>query len=273
MKTKFIIVRHGLTDANSKGLFLSSTDVELSLNGRRQAKSLENNNSLKNIDIIISSPYKRTLSTAIPISNIAHKPIYLSDNLKELNFGDWEGKTHNEISKKFPNEYSTWQTKSHAHKMPNGESLNTLKTRLLDEVNRLEHENPGKTICLVTHGICAKVLMCHFYDKSLTEINTLPWLDNTAVNVVERDVKSTKYNVLSLNDTSHLTDDLKIDPYSNTETLVNNAKFISKKRENNHNIEKYSLLHLNIPNYKEFNSANSGNISINKSKRFNSVLL
>ena len=98
---ELIIIRHGETDANAKGALLGWTDAALNECGIEQAKTASKKlRELKitNINTIFSSPLKRAAQTAEIISNeLGHKNIIYSENLKERNFGNWDGLTIDEI--------------------------------------------------------------------------------------------------------------------------------------------------------------------------------
>lgn len=61
---KFYVVRHGQTDWNAEGRIQGKTDIELNETGIEQARQLKELIKDYNIDLIISSPLKRTRKTA-----------------------------------------------------------------------------------------------------------------------------------------------------------------------------------------------------------------
>ena len=81
------VVRHGRTEVNAAGKLLGRSDPELDQTGRKQAEELANR--LGEVDLVISSPLKRTMETASYISNtVETDPRWL-----ELDYGELEGRS------------------------------------------------------------------------------------------------------------------------------------------------------------------------------------
>lgn len=219
MKTKIVLVRHGVTEANLKDQFSGRSDINLSITGYRQAKAVAKRlNKEFDIDLIYSSSLRRTLQTAMAISKDKNLQIIPRNGLIELDFGDWEGKTHTEIALRNPRGFVAWKTQPHSFKMPNGEGFEDVQARLVEEINYIAKNNFGKTICIVSHGVCIKALMCYFHGYKLAELNKVPWSDNAAISVIEFDKNS--FKVLSEADNTHLVGDLKTEAYMHLDTLL-----------------------------------------------------
>lgn len=84
---KLYVVRHGRTNCNEKNIFNGRYDEDINIIGVQQAKILANKIKKLDIDLIISSPMKRTVSTA-NIINKKNVPIILDDNFIERSLGD-----------------------------------------------------------------------------------------------------------------------------------------------------------------------------------------
>lgn len=219
MNTKLYLVRHAVTDANLNNIFLGKTDVKLSNIGLKQAKSLSKRlASEDNIDIIFSSNMKRTLQTAYYIGSQQGVPISISEDLREIDFGKWEGRTHNEVARKYPHEFLKWLKEQKLSIMLGGEDLYSFQQRLLRETINIVHKNKGKNICIVSHGACIKALMCYFKNYSLEQISDVPWSDNTAVNIVQ--FENNCHQVIKLSDNKHLTGDLNKKTYTDIPNLL-----------------------------------------------------
>ena len=89
---KIHLIRHGATDANKQGLYIGcKTDMPLSPEGLKDLMAMKNEVDYPEIERLYSSPMLRAKqSGAILYPNM---PIYPVDNLKEYDFGDFEGKT------------------------------------------------------------------------------------------------------------------------------------------------------------------------------------
>ena len=93
MKTlKIHLIRHGATDANVLGQYVGcKTDIPLSPEGLNELRMLKDNTEYPEIEQLYSSPLLRCRQTAAVL--YPEKGIITVDNLKEYDFGDFEGKT------------------------------------------------------------------------------------------------------------------------------------------------------------------------------------
>lgn len=202
MKTVLIFVRHAEAEGNIKRVFHGWTDGKLTPKGHKQAQRVAERLKAIPVDVIYSSSLTRTMQTAEYIAKAKNLPIIRTDRLKEINGGDWEGRTWEELPLIWEHEYDTWENRPHMHKMPNGESMAEFQERLLGEVEYIVKNNQGKNICIVTHGTAIKSMMCRFHGCKLDEMVSIPWYDNTAVTLIEHEDGS--YRPVLEGDTSHL---------------------------------------------------------------------
>ncbi len=97
MKTlKIHLIRHGATDANFGGLYVGSkTDLPLAPEGLYELRFLKENNDYPNVDVVYSSPLMRCRQTAAVL--YPDHDVIPIDNLKEYDFGSFEGKNAYEL--------------------------------------------------------------------------------------------------------------------------------------------------------------------------------
>ena len=158
---KVIFVRHGETEWNAEQRFHGQADVPLSEKGVKQAQNL--GNILKNYEVnsIYSSNLTRAINTAQIIANILklEAPLNIRENLKELDMGDWEGKTYSEIVQTNPQFSKRFFNQECRMDPPNGETIEELALRsqeIISEILEREKEN----VLVVTHGAVIQVLLC-----------------------------------------------------------------------------------------------------------------
>lgn len=126
MKSYIIhFVRHGMTDANVKGQYAGSWDIPVSDEGKKKLQDLKNTYEYPTAQEYYSSPLSRCLETC----GILYPKVTptIVDGLKECDFGDWEGKTTEELSS--DSEYLKW-IKSSKIAPPNGESWDDFYKRI-----------------------------------------------------------------------------------------------------------------------------------------------
>lgn len=147
---RIILVRHGETEANHKGIYSGWTNYDLTTKGKKQAEKLGKILKNENIDDIFVSPLKRVKDTAQVIANELDKDINIIESLKELGFGIFEGKTNKELQTEYKEDYDKWVNDYINYKIPEGESLQELYDRVDEFLKTLT--NTDKTYLVVTHG-------------------------------------------------------------------------------------------------------------------------
>lgn len=184
---RFLLIRHGQTDWNRAQRFQGQSDVPLNEVGRQQAMALANRLSDKVIDVIYSSDLQRALETARGIAQQHTCDVQVEANLREINFGDWEGLTYDEIKKKQPQSLAAWENDIYKNAPPNGETLEQLTMRVQAVLEDLRAKRTDKTVLLVAHGGVLQTLIClalnlpatmywhfHLSPASLSEIAFYP---------------------------------------------------------------------------------------------------
>jgi len=222
MKTRLIFVRHAEAEGNINRHFHGWTDSNITEKGHIQAEKLGQRFKDIDVDVIYSSSLKRTLQTASYIAKAKNLPIIRTDKLKEINGGDWENQLWDELPIKWPEEYDTWENRPHAHKMPNGETMEEFHQRLVKEIIYIAENNKGKNVCIVTHGTAIRALTCMFYGCSLEDMAKIQWQDNTAITIV--DYEDGKFKMILEGDVSHLDSEIR---------TIENQEWWQKLKESN----------------------------------------
>lgn len=209
MKTRLIFVRHAEAEGNVKRIFHGWYNSDLTKKGHEQAKLVAERLKDTKIDVLYSSVLNRAFKTASYISEKVNLPIITSQELREINGGDWEDVEWAKIAEQWPEVHYNWENSQDKLEMPNGETMQDFQKRVLKEVYRIINENEGKTICIVTHGTAIKALLCKFLDVKLRNMKSIAWCDNTAVTIVDYELDNDKFDVLVYGDATHLPNDMK----------------------------------------------------------------
>ena len=126
---QIILVRHGATDWNLQGRCQGSTDRALSDTGVRQAEQIATLLSGEKINAIYSSRLRRAHQTATLISQPHNLPVLIEDNIRELDHGELEGLTFNEIKEKYSDFLLRWRSEPAEICVPGGERLDVVAAR------------------------------------------------------------------------------------------------------------------------------------------------
>ena len=203
--TKLILVRHGESQANGKGLFAGHTDYDLTETGFKQAKLTALALTQKfNIDKIYSSDLKRAYNTGLETANILGLTIKKSEKLREIYAGKWENVLFNDLQVLFKEDYDKWLFDIGNACCTEGETVKELGERIYSEVLDIAKENDGKTVLITTHATPIRVLMCLVQNLPLSQMATIPWVTNASYTVLEYDDNGFKLVVAG--ESSHLED-------------------------------------------------------------------
>jgi alpha-ribazole phosphatase len=201
--TKMLLVRHGETIWNHTSRYQGHTDIELSETGRNQAKLLAAELKKEKVKAVYSSDLKRAYETAAILASLHNLPVQVTEQLREINFGEWEGLTYQEIMEKYKDLASEWYQYPGKVRLPGGENFEELKGRAYSAALDLMYQNDPGTIIVVAHGGTIRAIICGILDIDLNHAFQIRQ-DNTALNIIDYHPEN-GYIVLSLlNGISHL---------------------------------------------------------------------
>jgi alpha-ribazole phosphatase len=147
------------------GRFCGHSDPDLNTQGRLQLTSLAHLLSAEPIDIVYSSDLRRASATAQAIAAVREIPQVVRPALREINFGQWEGLSWEQIEQMDPEYAREWMERYPHLPAPSGESFQAFEARVLEEVNHLLDDNRCP-IAVVTHGGVLRVVLRHLCGQS-----------------------------------------------------------------------------------------------------------
>ncbi len=149
------LLRHG--DTGMPGRYIGSMDVPLSLAGREQVRGTANLLRPKNIGAIFSSPMLRCRQTCELLE--INCPNVVSESLREVDFGLWEGKSFTEIVDCDPAGVNRWVSDPATFCFPGGEPLTAFRRRV-SAFTKILVESDENRLLLVAHGGVIRHLLC-----------------------------------------------------------------------------------------------------------------
>jgi probable phosphoglycerate mutase len=151
--TFIYFIRHGETVLTPTRKFsgTGSLNPELMQEGLDQADLVAEEAAKLGADVLISSPLKRTTQTAEAIARTTGLEIIFDESWYELSFGDWDGKSIEEVKAEDPDAYQAWLN-STAYAPGGGESYDEASVRIEEALEKLVAEYPGKKVIVVTHN-------------------------------------------------------------------------------------------------------------------------
>ncbi|HHW04090.1 MAG TPA: alpha-ribazole phosphatase [Thermoanaerobacterales bacterium] len=205
--SRFYLIRHGETLWNKESKYQGQSNIPLSDNGRLQAKRLSERLKEQKIDAIYASDLHRAMETAEIIAAPHRLEVFPTREMRELNFGIWEGFTFDEIVKRWPGEMERWRRDPYNERPEGGETMAELCCRTSMFLKNAANAYPDKNILVVTHAgpiraLLSVILNLH-YD--------LFWkfkISNASLTVVEYDgqkeLNRSGAYIVTVNDTYHL---------------------------------------------------------------------
>jgi broad specificity phosphatase PhoE/ribonuclease HI len=175
--TTLILVRHGVTVHTESRKFsggLGGRNPGLTDEGRAQARATADWLAplADEIDVVISSPVRRTLETAEVIAARLGTTFVTEDGLAEMEFGTWEGMTFAEVRESYPDDLDAWLGSVDTGP-GGGESLREVEKRVLATLDRLVCQHAGKTVLAVSHVTPIKVLVAHVIGAPLESVHRM----------------------------------------------------------------------------------------------------
>ena len=152
MKTyKIHLIRHGISEGSTEGQYIGHTDVDLTEEGKRQLEVMKKDYIYPDVKAVLTSPLTRCLETA-RILYPEKEPLTI-DNLKEYDFGEFEGLTAEDL--KGEPEFAEWLAGGPDAKAPFGESNKGFEKRIskcfYDIVNGVI-KSDTESVAVITHG-------------------------------------------------------------------------------------------------------------------------
>ncbi len=118
-------------------------------------------------DIVISSPLCRCLDFSQWLSVQRKLPNKVVHGFSEIDFGDWEGKTADQIEQQQPGALSEFYENPDQYLPVNGERLCVFSDRVVKSWQQVIDENAGKKLLVVTHAGVIRMIFSHVLGISL----------------------------------------------------------------------------------------------------------
>ena len=150
--TRVIFVRHAEPDASALGRCYGRLDVELSEERRRHAGALGTALAGFSVRALYASPLRRAEETARLIGARLDLAPRIHPGLTEIDFGELEGRTYDEIAASEPELYRLWMERPTTVRFLGGESYAELSARARDVLAEIRREHGGSVVAVVAHG-------------------------------------------------------------------------------------------------------------------------
>ncbi|MEU2083900.1 bifunctional RNase H/acid phosphatase [Streptomyces albus] len=160
--TTFVLLRHGETPLTPEKRFSGSggSDPDLSPAGRRQAAAVAEALAARGtVQAVVASPLRRCQETAAAVAGRLGLQVRTEEDLRETDFGAWEGLTFAEVRERYPEDLDAWLASPAARPTGGGESFEEVARRVAVARDRLLARYTGRTVLVVTHVTPVKTLV------------------------------------------------------------------------------------------------------------------
>lgn len=200
--TQFIFVRHGQTDWNRENRFRGLVDLPLNEKGIEQAQRAAVRLAQTPLAAVYAGPLARTMKTAEFIAAPHGLVAQPRAELLDFNYGAWQGKLPQEVDAE---QYALWRTEPDRVQIPGGDTLASVRARVMGLVDALSAAHGDATVVLVSHDLIGKILLCGLIGVSNNAIQR--FYQETAC-IHRFDASNGMYLLRAVNETAHLENDL-----------------------------------------------------------------
>ncbi|HEY3297735.1 MAG TPA: histidine phosphatase family protein [Armatimonadota bacterium] len=182
--TRVYLVRHGEVIWNKKNTYAGQTDLPLNETGLAQAELLADYLKDKGIAAVYSSDLSRARETASAIARPLGLDVRTDKDLREVNYGEWEGLSEAEIAEQYPEIFSRWRDDAANTRIPGGESFNEMKDRAYPSFMKIALSHPEQDIAVVAHKSVNRTLLCCLLGADINIYRRVAQ-ENACVNVIQ----------------------------------------------------------------------------------------
>jgi broad specificity phosphatase PhoE len=207
MSLKLYFLRHGETTASQVGSYCGRLDLELTPSGYEMAEDFASAYRDLPWTAVLSSPLKRTMATAKALCEPLGLEILKRDGLKEIYYGEWEGKTPEQVNHEFHDEYVRWLADPGWNAPTGGEKAIDISRRSSEVLEEIEHTYESGNILIVSHKATIRIMLCYLLGIDVGRFRDRIAMPVASLSVVELSAHGPLVHVMG--DRSHLKVDLR----------------------------------------------------------------
>lgn len=197
MASELVLVRHGVTEWNTRRVLQGHRDVPLSAEGHRQAELLAQVlKSQPPPDVLFSSDLLRARQTAEYLATAWKMELQLTPALRERGFGEFEGHGWDEVHAEIERLAHAAGIDERSYRPAGGESRHDVEVRLLEFMALLSKNHAGKRVWAVSHGGVIRNVLRRLGGEVCAHLSSGFHIPNTSVSSLLRTPDHWKVNYL-----------------------------------------------------------------------------
>jgi probable phosphoglycerate mutase len=164
VQTTLVLVRHGVTEHTTQKRFsggTSSANPGLSDEGRAQIRSVAEWLAPlgERVDAVVASPVRRAHESGQILAERLGVPVEEEPGFAEMDFGTWDGLTFEEVAERHRADLDSWVGTTDVRPGGGGESLEMVRARVLEALDRVLERHVGGTVVVASHVTPIKVVV------------------------------------------------------------------------------------------------------------------
>lgn len=160
MSLTIYFLRHGETTSSVSGGYCGVLDLDLTPEGYQMAEDFANAYQDLPWQAIFASPLTRAIATATPLAKKLGMGIQQRDGLKEIAYGNWEGKTPEQVNLEYHDEYVEWLADPGWNSPTGGEKGIDIARRSSEVLEEIEQNYPSGNVLVVSHKATIRIMLC-----------------------------------------------------------------------------------------------------------------
>jgi broad specificity phosphatase PhoE len=153
-------LRHVETTASQKGGYCGTLDPDLTPEGYQMAEDFAGAYKSLPWAAVFSSPLRRAVATAKPLRETPGLRMQLKDGLREIAYGQWEGKTSEEVNREFHDDYVRWLADPGWNAPTGGQRGIDIARRSSLVLEEIENNYLTGNVLVVSHKATTRIMLC-----------------------------------------------------------------------------------------------------------------
>ncbi len=158
--TTVYVIQSGRTVWEEQSRFESATGSPLTEEGSAAVKSIADELAKQKINVIYTSKGESERQTADLVAEVLGVKIRTKDDLREIDYGMWQGLTVKEIKRRHPKVYRQWTESPVSVRPPGGESLDEVQKRLRELMREIVKRHKSGSLLVVLRPVALGLLRC-----------------------------------------------------------------------------------------------------------------
>lgn len=200
--TSIYLIRHCEAEGNLFRRAQGHWNGRVTERGYVQLAKLIERFSGVHLDAVYSSDLVRARTTAEALARPRGLPVHVTERLREVYMGVWEGKPWGQLQHDWPEQMNNFNNSPDKWHVPGGEEFTHVQKRLTGIIKEIAAENEGGTVAIASHGMAIKMFLMGVIGNCPGDPDNVGHGDNTSVSLLS--VENGNIRVLYCNDNSHL---------------------------------------------------------------------